>query len=247
MTLSPETKQQLLADPRVQSKIRESGEAALNDPAVQQLLIQIAKEKGPEVASAVAGHVKEWALDPEVHAQACRYAGVALRYTGDALRYVEQGPKSARVLAFAGGVFSIVCSVLSLLSVANIVFSPAKYVLAVYLALFSVTTMIFEVNPILVGKFPVLGTYQDLIIEKAKFMSEARGRGLFYVFQGSLWLSWSSLSELFTLDLFSLLRGSCGIYMILMGIIHILIHYGKLQVVVEKGRGYASARPDDIA
>jgi len=244
MSIPPDVQQQILSDPRVKAKIQEVGEAALNDPAVQELVIKIAKEKGPEVGKAAAGKVREWAQDPVVQAQACAYAGVAAQYAARAglaaAAYIEQGPTSARVLAFAGGVASIVCAGAHLISFADILLAPANYVLALYQTLFSLTTLLFELNPTVVAKFPAFSSYQDVLIEKAKFLSEARGRGLFYFFQGTVWLCFSSVWSLLSLQLFPALTFVCGVFMCLVGLVHVLIHYGKLQTVIEKGRdGYA--------
>lgn len=77
-----------------------------------------------------------------------------------------------------------------------------------------------------------------MLIDKAKFLSEAKGRGLFYFFQGTLWLAFASLTDLLTLG--------CGLFLAFLGICNILLAYGHLQKIAEKVKsaGYMSVQTD---
>merc|ERR1712146_845249 len=108
------------------------------------------------------------------------------------------------------------------------------YVVSGYQIVFSFTTMIFEAPPNVIEKIPAVTQYQDMLIDKAKFISEVAGRGIFYIFQGSLWLAFADLTEI--LDI------ATGLFMAFVGLLHIAMHYGKLGEVAAKMRqGYDRA------
>lgn len=65
-----------------------------------------------------------------------------------------------------------------------------------------------------------------MLIQKAKLISEAKGRGFFYFFQGTLWLSVASLTALLNL--------ACGLWLVFIGILNLLIGYGGYQSFATK-------------
>lgn len=199
------------------------------------MIVQTAQQKFPEYAAVAQAKAQEWAKDPEVQAKAYHYAGVAGQYLGSAgevtVGLVEQGPTGVRLLAFAAGVLSCVNAFMFCTNVGNLVFSLAVYIVSGYQVVFSVTTMIFEAPPNVIEKVPGITAYQDLLIDKAKFISEVLGRGLFYFFQGTLWLAFADVTKL--------LNMATGFVMAFVGVLHIAMHFGKLGEVASKMRqGY---------
>eukprot|EP00931_Biecheleriopsis_adriatica_P084097 TRINITY_DN577_c0_g2_i1.p1 TRINITY_DN577_c0_g2~~TRINITY_DN577_c0_g2_i1.p1 ORF type:complete len:255 (+),score=58.67 TRINITY_DN577_c0_g2_i1:73-837(+) len=237
-------KQQVMQDPKVQAAIKEQAmkagtdaATALKDPKVQEQILNTLKEKGPEYASAAKAKIMEFASDPEVQRQAKMYANQAGQYAlnagGALVAQIEQGPAGVRFLSFLGGCASVANGVLGLLDIGRIIGHPVLYVLSFYQMLFSLTTMLFEAPPEYVAKVPGLNGYQDMLMEKAKFLSETLGRGIFYIFQGTLWLAFASLAHPLNL--------AVGLWMVFVGFLTVLIHFGGLQSFAEKVRsGYTA-------
>lgn len=237
------TQQELLKDPRVQQSIKNAGKNALEDPEVQKQIISACKEKFPEYAGQVAGQVKEWANDPVVQARAREYTGIAWSYAktaGDRLMdQIEQGPAGVRVLAFIASLASCCNAILALLNVFSVFGHIILYMVAFYQFTFAFTTMIFEAKPEWVQtvqeKCPCLkvNTYQNVLLENAKFLSLTGGRGMFYIFQGTLWLAFGSFAEI--LDLL------IGLFLVFVGMLHVLMHYGIMpqQVAAKMREGYS--------
>eukprot|EP00929_Paragymnodinium_shiwhaense_P110581 TRINITY_DN77728_c0_g1_i1.p1 TRINITY_DN77728_c0_g1~~TRINITY_DN77728_c0_g1_i1.p1 ORF type:complete len:270 (+),score=62.77 TRINITY_DN77728_c0_g1_i1:98-907(+) len=243
--MDPSVRETLLKDARVQAEIKKAGENALNDPQVQQMIVDTCKEKFPQYAAQAQSQISTWAADPAVQAQAKEYANKALTIatTGVAtagsqfIGKIEQGPAGVRVLAFLGSIVSMVLSVMGLINILEVVSHPVTYIVCVYQFIFAFTTALFEIPPDYVTKIqstvklPV-DKYQTMLIENAKFLSLNGGRGCFYIFQGTLWLALAGLAEL--------LKYAIGAYMCFMGFLHILMHYGVLpQEIAQKMRsGY---------
>merc|ERR1711920_586171 len=78
--------------------------------------------------------------------------------------------------------------------------NPVAYMVSFYLFAFALSTMLFEARPQWIEHLggPLNG-YQDLLLEYCKFFALSGGRGMFYVFQGSLWLCGASLGTLLQL------------------------------------------------
>lgn len=237
-----EMQRQLLSDPQVQEAVKNAGQDALNDPRVQNTIVRVAQEKFPEYADIVRQKALEWARDPAVQVQAYHYAGTAAQYAGEyasqagdiTLGLVEQGPTGLRVLGFAAGVLSCVNAVMFLIEPENLV-NLVAFVVCGYQMMFAITTIIFEAPPHFIEKIPAVTNYQDMLIDQAKFISQVLGRGLFYIFQGSLWLSFASLTR--PLDILT------GIALCFVGVLLIAMHVGHLGTVSSKLReGYERAR-----
>ncbi|CAE8606106.1 unnamed protein product, partial [Polarella glacialis] len=227
-TIPPDVRQQLMADPKVQAAIQEqcakSGQdaiTALKDPAVQKVILQQCKDNFPKYASAAKDQIMNFANDPEVQKQAKAYANMAGAYAlsagGLLVAQIQQGPDGVRLLSFGGGVASVAIAVMDLINVFGILTNPVHYVLSVYQLIFSCTTMLFEASPEMIQKVSGLNSYQDLLIDKAKFLSETYGRGLFYIFQGTLWLCFASLTDILDLGV--------GLWMVFVGALNIMIHF----------------------
>lgn len=230
----------LLSDPAVQAAVQKAGEDALKNPEVQAKIVQVAKEKFPELAATAQAKCQEWANNPEVQAKALHYAGEAGRYVGQlagkGVALVEQGPSGVRVLGFIASIASCVNAIEFCMHPESALLSIFTYVISGYQIIFSLTTIIFEAPPSVIEKIPAVTKYQDMLIDKAKFISELQGRAIFYIFQGSLWLAFADLTEL--LDI------ATGLGMMFVGLLQMAIHFGKLGEVAAKMRqGYERVTP----
>jgi len=234
-----------LQDPRVQQSLVNAGEAALKDPEVQRQIIEACKDRFPEYAAEAKAQVKVWANDPKVQAKAKSMAKAAVQFIGSAgeqiLKKIEQGPAGVRFLAFVASATSGGLAVMSLLNVLLIFSHLVLYMVSVYQLLFSLTTMLFEMNPDWVvtieekSRIPV-SAYQDMLLVNARFLSLTGGRGLFYLFQGTLWLSFASFTELFKL--------AAGLFLLFVGLLHVLMHFGVApkDVATKMREGYSKVR-----
>eukprot|EP00928_Gymnodinium_smaydae_P023643 TRINITY_DN19435_c0_g1_i1.p1 TRINITY_DN19435_c0_g1~~TRINITY_DN19435_c0_g1_i1.p1 ORF type:complete len:253 (-),score=75.16 TRINITY_DN19435_c0_g1_i1:116-874(-) len=233
----------LLQDPQVQAAMKKAGTDALNNPEVQQALLNTAKEKFPQYAGQAKDQVVAWANDPAVQAQAKQYASAAMGYAAGAgdqfMRQIEQGPAGVRFISFCGSLASMTLSVMSLINIFSVFGHLVLYMISVYQFLFAFTTALFEMPPEWVAKvqstvgLPV-DNYQNLLMENAKFMSLVGGRGAFYIFQGTLWLSFASVTEVAMLGI--------GLYLVFIGALHILMHFNiaPKDIATKMRSGYSS-------
>lgn len=240
-TMTKDMQDKILSSPEVEAAVKRAGQNALNDPAVQEQILKTCKEKFPEYAGAAGAKVKEWAKDPEVQARAKAYAGVALTSIAGAgsalLKQIEQGPAGVRVLAFLVSMASATLAVIDLFNIFNIFGHLVLYVVSVYQFIGAMTTVLFEVPPdwhIKVQEktgLPI-SSYQDFLIEQARFLSSVMGRGLFYIFQGTMWLAFASFTEFLELGV--------GAALVFIGCLHVFMHFGIMpQHVASKMReGY---------
>lgn len=225
--MNEEIMDKLLNDPSVIALVKKAGNDALSEPKVQEEIMKKCKDFG-------ASHVSmdmlvDFAQDPEVQEKAYKNAGFATVCVGDAkgelVRKLEQGPVGLRFLAFFGGAASFGFGIFNCVNVFGILSHTVKYVLDVYIVLFSLTGVVFEAEADWVKKIPWILDYQDTLIDHAKFLSQMFGRGLFYIFLGTLWLSnmdttWVSVTGWCATGL--------GCYMLFIGFLHALMSYDIL-------------------
>eukprot|EP00927_Polykrikos_kofoidii_P018534 TRINITY_DN1859_c0_g1_i2.p1 TRINITY_DN1859_c0_g1~~TRINITY_DN1859_c0_g1_i2.p1 ORF type:complete len:258 (+),score=41.06 TRINITY_DN1859_c0_g1_i2:114-887(+) len=241
MEIDGATREALLKDPRVQECIRQHGEAALKDPEVQAQIVTVCKEKFPQYATMAASQVTVWASDPAVQEQAKAYAGVVLSYVVDAgdsfMGQIEQGPAGVRYLAFIASLVSMGLAILCLTDIGSALGNFVLYMISVYQLLFSATACLFEVSPETLEwlqqktKVPI-SSYQDKMITYAGFLTHNSGRGMFYMYQGSLWLAFSSFT-----NLRGLLQIGIGVFLCFLGILALLMAKGIMpQTVAAKMR-----------
>jgi len=226
----------ILSDPQVQKLIKEGGERALSNPEVQEQILRTCKEKFPECAGSAAAAAKAWAADPATQARAKAAASAALGYAANAgdlvLRQIEQGPAGVRTLTFLTSCASLALAVLELVNPLRIFGHAVTYAVAVYQVVFAGTAMLFEVPPhwhvrIQERTGLPISSYQDMLIANARFLSLVGGRGLFYSFQGTLWLALSS----------EILEVAVGLALVSMGALHLLMHFDVMpQTVAQKMR-----------
>jgi len=124
-------------------------------------------------------------------------------------KVAEDGPLSFRVLAFLGGALMMITSVLSALSDV-LTFSVMSCLISVYTFLFGFFIVILE------GKMfmPVrsIGGFQEKLFSWVKCLQFVWGRGLLYIFAGSL-----QMSEMNFVNMVS------GGYMCFVGVISLLV------------------------
>lgn len=176
--------------------------AAMQNPMIQQQMKEEALRQGREHAS---------------------YAGQAAMQAGASLReYVQTGPAGVSVLCFMGGIATTFVGLLGMLNLGAI-FTPFYYVLNIYLLCFGVISFLLEADSQRLGEFAVIGklaplvaSYQKQVFEQANFLTQLRGRGLFYLFIGTLAGSQCLLCLTFI----------CGLWNVLMGVLCLMMSFG---------------------
>ncbi|CAJ1420023.1 unnamed protein product [Effrenium voratum] len=132
--------------------------------------------------------------------------------------YIQRGPEGVGWLCFVGGAASVVLGLLGFLDIAGIVLNPLQYLVNAYQTGFGLVVCVLEAPPEWMRSNARLQKAQRFIHDFAKFLTTFGGRGLFYVFQGSLDL---------TLDTYSL-TFLVGCYMCCMGAVNIAMQYGLI-------------------
>eukprot|EP00812_Abedinium_dasypus_P008898 NODE_2626_length_903_cov_137.474057.p1 GENE.NODE_2626_length_903_cov_137.474057~~NODE_2626_length_903_cov_137.474057.p1 ORF type:complete len:158 (-),score=44.43 NODE_2626_length_903_cov_137.474057:400-873(-) len=108
-----------------------------------------------------------------------------------------------------------------------------RYVIDIYNLIFSLTVIVFEGREEWIEKAAFLLNYQEMLADKAKFLAEVLGRGLFYIFLATLWLSSSDLTSIM-----GMVQIGLSGYMAFIGVLHIFMHFGVMpHEVVQKVRG----------
>jgi hypothetical protein len=236
MPTQEELTKSLLADPQVQAAMAQAGENAMNDPKVKaaiqeaavnsgSALAQQLKDQGPEMLQKVQSQALTMANDPAVQAKAKEYAKqageMAQKYGAMGanlfMQKVEQGPQGVRFLACVISIGSMANSVMTVINPVSML-NPISYVISLYQLLFAASTALFELPPEYMEKVAFMKEYQETLAVKCNFLTDVYGRGLFYIFQGSLWAGFASLVDLMDLAVSGLL--------IFIGVLHVAMHYG---------------------
>lgn len=138
-------------------------------------------------------------------------------------KYVQEGPAGISILCFLGGGATSIIGAIGMLNVGKIFSDPFHYVLSCYLTVFGLITVLLEADVEklqgrnVVGKLvPLCEHYQMEIFERAKFLTELRGRGFFYTFVGTLAVTQCVVCLYFL----------CGLWNLLMGILCLLMSFG---------------------
>lgn len=250
MATQDELTKSLLADPQVQQAMAAAGANAANDPKVQAAIKEAAmnsgsavakqlQDQGPEMLKKVQESALTMASDPEVQKKAQEYAAqageMAKKYGAMGanlfVQQVEQGPQGVRMLACMISIGSMVNSVMTVINPLSIL-NPISYVISCYQLVFAASTALFELPPEYMEKVNSLKEYQDLLAVKCNFLTDVQGRGLFYIFQGSLWAGFASMTDL--LDL------AVSVLLIFIGALHVAMHFGYgPEAVGSQMRGYS--------
>eukprot|EP00930_Biecheleria_cincta_P055592 TRINITY_DN41903_c0_g1_i1.p1 TRINITY_DN41903_c0_g1~~TRINITY_DN41903_c0_g1_i1.p1 ORF type:complete len:285 (+),score=53.87 TRINITY_DN41903_c0_g1_i1:52-855(+) len=211
----------LLSNPAVQEALQQAGKDALADPAVQQQILATCREKFPELAEKAASEISTWAHDPVVQSQlahlAVRAASAAAAAPRQLRSLIEKGEPGVRRIACTCGLFSAFWSFLGIVNIFKLL-SPMEYIINLYLAVFGLTTAMFEASPTWVARVPTLKAYQEGLIDNARFLCKCWGRGLFYIFQGSLWVAQCDFTSFVSLTL--------GFMLCFTGVLNVLIFFG---------------------
>jgi len=176
----------------------------LADPAAREALKQQAVSVGRQVGS-VARHYGHKGL-------------MAFQ------EYIQQGPQGISTLCFVGGVGTSALGVMSLTSVFDTIRDPVDYVLNAYLCAFGLATVVIEADTDRIGMMvmpfdrlagPVTSA-QAWLHEECRLLTQLRGRGLFYLYQGTLLVTQCAFCLNFLV----------GLYVSLMGLLCISISFG---------------------
>eukprot|EP00931_Biecheleriopsis_adriatica_P107239 TRINITY_DN81590_c0_g1_i1.p1 TRINITY_DN81590_c0_g1~~TRINITY_DN81590_c0_g1_i1.p1 ORF type:complete len:190 (-),score=38.90 TRINITY_DN81590_c0_g1_i1:73-642(-) len=108
--------------------------------------------------------------------------------------YVQRGPEGIGWLCFVGGLATSVLAFLGVLNVLDAGLEPLQYLLNIYQMAFGFTVCVIEAPLEWVEKSAKLSKARSFIHEFAKFLETFGGRGLFYIFQGSIDVSLNSFS-----------------------------------------------------
>eukprot|EP00928_Gymnodinium_smaydae_P014751 TRINITY_DN15425_c0_g3_i1.p1 TRINITY_DN15425_c0_g3~~TRINITY_DN15425_c0_g3_i1.p1 ORF type:complete len:209 (+),score=37.69 TRINITY_DN15425_c0_g3_i1:53-628(+) len=130
--------------------------------------------------------------------------------------YIKRGPEGVGWLCWLGGLLTFVFGILGVFNIFNVLVNPLGYVINIYQMAFGVATLLIEAPKDWVDRSMKLDNAQKFVHEFAHFLTTFGGRGLFYLFQGSLTLSAPELSFSFLL----------AIYMFGLGALCIAMQYG---------------------
>jgi len=129
-------------------------------------------------------------------------------------KYIQEGPAGISILCFLGGLLTFVVGFFGLLDIVSGITEPFHYILHVYLTGFGLVAVMLEADTQSLGRYKVIGrlgplfeSWQMEVFRKAQFLTELRGRGLFYVFVGSLAVSQCMVCLLFLVGLWNVLMG----------------------------------------
>lgn len=138
--------------------------------------------------------------------------------------YIQQGPQGVSVLCFAGGVATTILGAMGICNVFGTVMDPFHYILNVYVFVFGLATAIVEADTdrigILMAPFDRLAEpiarSQAWLHEECRLLTRLRGRGFFYLYQGTLLVTQCVFCMNFII----------GLYILAMGVVCILMSFG---------------------
>mmetsp|Transcript_61107 Transcript_61107/g.176088 ORF Transcript_61107/g.176088 Transcript_61107/m.176088 type:complete len:186 (-) Transcript_61107:216-773(-) len=139
----------------------------------------------------------------------------------DVKKYIQRGPEGISWLCFMGGLATFLLGVLGFIDIFDAMLDPLYYLINAYQMLFGLCTCIIELPRDFENQ--KLQSAQKFVYKFGKFLTTIGGRGLFYLFQGSLALSLTGVSLQFLLGCFMLFVGllclleQCGFSGILFG------------------------------
>eukprot|EP01054_Gregarina_sp_Poly1_P000320 Gregarina_sp_Poly_1__319@NODE_1078_length_5165_cov_88_419969_g749_i0_p3_GENE_NODE_1078_length_5165_cov_88_419969_g749_i0NODE_1078_length_5165_cov_88_419969_g749_i0_p3_ORF_typecomplete_len218_score18_80COPI_assoc/PF08507_10/8_5e14_NODE_1078_length_5165_cov_88_419969_g749_i021732826 len=132
-----------------------------------------------------------------------------------------EGPKPLRVLAALGGFSLFVSAALSLINIGTFFMMPSRYVVEGYMALFGLAIITIEAKS--AGHSPTGN--KAFLYRWFPFVSIVGGKGLSYIFFGTLGLSFGQQQVL--------LFGS-SLYVGAIGLAYCLIHFANFKTLGEK-------------
>jgi len=174
---------------------------AVQDPATREMIKQHAMELGGHAAT-MAGH----------------YGHKGVVAFGE---YIQQGPKGASTLCLLGGVGTTVVGAMYVTGFLKAVTDPLHYIIYLYMFTFGLATTCLEADPDRIGMMPwpfdglagPLTRGQAWLHAEIRLLTELRGRGFFYLYQGSLMATQGWYILLILVGLFNTLMGALCIAM----------------------------------
>jgi len=125
----------------------------------------------PEIQAAAWNTAREAANQGAAHARA---GFIEVR------SYVQESHCSVQVLCFCAALALLVASVLSVINVFQAFFKPFAYLFAFWNAVFAICIIIMD------GRSSWFESSQQKLFSAAAFLSNPRGRALFYLYVGSI-------------------------------------------------------------
>lgn len=233
--------------------MKKAGDKGLNDPAVQKEMARVATEEFPHLAANIADNIATMAADPEIAAKASEFAYEAFDEAKDLYEnggkevyaLLEQGPKGVRVLAFFGGMASFGLAIAKCIphfwNLGELLtFEPMIYLIAFYQVVFSAVGVLNEVDPARIQKYKGIDKFHDAVLEYCGFLRTMFGRGFFYLYQGSWWVSQCEFSKIASHPVAELVELGIGLYLCFIGVLYFGMHMGMMPTTtVEKSREIA--------
>jgi len=138
--------------------------------------------------------------------------------------HITEGPAGVSILCFIGGLVTTLVGTMGLIGgILGSFLDPFHYVLNGYLMIFGAVTVLLEADVEFVRKLkllghlaPILEKYQTEVEQSALFLTELFGRGLFYLFVGSLAITQCVMCLQFLI----------GIWNVVMGVLCLLMSFG---------------------
>merc|ERR1712217_295474 len=101
--------------------------------------------------------------------------------------FIEEAPHRANQLCILGGLLVMINGVFGLLNIGTLDSTPMVYIVNAYLIFFGLVTVASEVKPDFAPMaHQHLESWQEWLYEWSMGLKELWGRGLFYLFQGTL-------------------------------------------------------------
>lgn len=191
-------------------------------------------DAGPAGPPPVAAVMAQQAMqDPETRAMIKRHAAelgghavlLGKHYGHQGVQafgeYIQQGPKGASILCFVCGIGTSVVGFMSVAGFLTAVTDPLHYILYVYMFVFGLCTVCLEADPDRIGMMPwpfdglagPLTRGQAWLHLEVRLLTELRGRGAFYLYQGSLMATQCILCLTFLVGLANAVMGGLCIAM----------------------------------
>jgi len=135
--------------------------------------------------------------------------------------YIQQGPKGASILCFMCGIGTSVVGVMSLTGFLSAILDPLHYILYMYMFIFGLATTCLEADPDRIGLMPwpfdglagPLTRGQAWLHQEVRLLTELRGRGAFYLYQGTLMATQCVFCVLFLVGIANAVMGALCIAM----------------------------------
>merc|ERR1712187_101295 len=138
--------------------------------------------------------------------------------------FLEAAPHQANLLCILGGILITINGVFGVMDIGTLASAPMVYIMNAYSILFGLVTVVSEARPEFAPfAHEHLERWQAFLHEWALVLKELWGRGLFYLFQGTLALS--SCQSLFSLGI---IAGPC---MMILGVYFLCLYKDRRQAV----------------